>query len=153
MNQAFADMIHAYQERNNLTGEQMWHLAKINSIRGKLLDMGAMPLTEDEARMLIKVFDFTKKEEEIVGDAVEKIKRGKGTQTPFGRFMQLYRMRNNLILGHMARKVMASSSYVSGVEHGRYPLESAYVEKLIEQLSFTEKEQSELRQFVKEAHQ
>ena len=153
MNQAFADMIHAYQESNNLTGEQMWQLAKVKSIRGKLLDMGAMPLTEDEARMLIKVFDFTKREEEIVQDAVEKIKRGKGTQTPFGRFMQLYRMRNDLILGHMARKVMASTAYASGVEHGRYPLESAYVEKLIQKLSFTEKEQSQLRQFVKEAHQ
>lgn len=153
MNHAFADMIHAYQERNNLTGEQMWHLAKVKSIRGKLLDMGAMPLTEDEARTLIEVFDFTKREEEIVQDAVEKIKRGKGTQTPFGRFMQLYRMRNNLILGHMARKVMASTAYASGVEHGRYPLESAYVEKLIEKLSFTEKEKSQLRQFVTEVHQ
>lgn len=146
MSVAFIEMMANYRKRKELVGADMWELTNTQTGRLYLIEQGFMSINETDAHFLIQALDFNAEEEAIVRDAI--VEQRPSSRTRFGEFIQLYRLKHNMILGEMTKIVKASNSYASGVEHGRYPLEKAYIEKLIEKLIFTEEEEEQLRGFV-----
>lgn len=149
MNKDFAKMMDSYRERTGTTAEDLTGTTKMQKARIFMIEKGLVPLLEEDARLFLKTFNFTKEEQLVVQGSIVEKREKTSTRTRFGTFMQLYRMKNNMILGEMARMVQASTAYASGVEHGKYPLTNEYVEKILETLTLTTQESKALKKYLK----
>ena len=64
--------------------------------------------------------------------------------TNLGKFLRVYRIEHGLLLYDMAKSLNMRSSELSGIEMGRKPIPTNFLEKLIEIYTFTISEKAKL---------
>ena len=71
--------------------------------------------------------------------------------TKFGEFLRILRIKNHEVMGDMAKKLGASTPFLSAVENGKKNVPKAWLEKIQTLYNLTDDEVSELNDAAEES--
>lgn len=73
--------------------------------------------------------------------------------TNFGKLIHSLRIKNNEILGDMAKWLNVRTSYLSSTEFGKAKIPDSWIALISEHYQLNEKEKNKLKRFVDESNQ